>query len=92
MYNNCTEAFKIVRNECGTPESKGYANCMREKNVQLDSKLVRECRVATQCNVAGYTVPYFACTASDVDSPKAQTVYGMPLQGGPTRVSITKIE
>lgn len=85
MYRDCTQALHRVRRECGPPGTEAHERCMRALNVSATAGDVACATAATQCLRSGESDPQYACLQSGAAHP--QKVYGLPLRGGPSRVT-----
>ena len=84
MYASCAAALHDVRRECGTPGTAAYEACARAKNVHGEAASRCAC-VPTTCILAGESDRRFTCV--EVAPAHPQTVHGLPLRGGPSKVT-----
>jgi hypothetical protein len=86
-HPSCAAALHRVRVACadvGAEGSDAREACMRRSGVFVHADDA-DCARPTVCQLSGSSAPLYACCTRPTEQP--QTVYGMPLFGGPSKVT-----
>jgi hypothetical protein len=86
-HPSCAAALHRVRVTCaeaGAEGSDAREACMRRSGVFVRAADA-DCARPTVCQLSGSSAPLYACCTLPTEQP--QTVYGMPLFGGPSKVT-----
>ena len=81
-HPTCRDALHRARIECDLLRGVDRDECYVGLNIHEDKTHVKSSHSPTKCVRVGYTQPLFT---SVVDGRSREVVYGMPLQGSPTK-------